>query len=397
MDPLSIFTLITVCVQATASLYQTIDDSKSRKQDVQHLKIEIGDLNIVLKALQKNLEESTENFEVLRLILERCGQACKEFETKVLDLLKESGSSVKQIKAWTKLQFLGGDINNFRKLIGSYKATVTIALADYNLKSTRVTQQLIEQYAELTKDTASDLEEQITELSEKLEALESAPADRSIDSMDADSKTDSLIAKQTLDQKAGLEQCLLVCQQLLNHIKKLRLLVSGGPGSMKRAMDTQDAAEGADILAPRLTADTLRICLHSVGATAQQLQELGGGSQSPNTSFKAQVEHQLAGARQCLDVVETAQQRRINSFENIAIGDDSFQTVVSTMGALIRANGLTIGARSFNMMGQMNDESLQAAVNNFGVRAPRNPLPNKTHAGFEERHGFGRTINGSRQ
>jgi Fungal N-terminal domain of STAND proteins len=137
MDPfstaVSILTLVTFCVNSSTSLYRTIDGLKSRKQDVRYLKTEVENLNIVLQALEKNIEETTENFEVLRLILQQCDQACKDFEKEVLESLRDSDGRLQEIKAWAKLQYLGSDINNFRKLIGSYKATMTIALADSNL------------------------------------------------------------------------------------------------------------------------------------------------------------------------------------------------------------------------------------------------------------------------
>lgn len=133
MDPVTIFSLVTLCISSSASLYKAVDAIKSRKQDVRHLKKEVGDLNIVLQALAKNLEETTENFEILRLILEQCGRACKDFEEKVLDKLGKTESPLKDVKAFARLQLLGGSVNSFRKLIGSYKATLTIALADANL------------------------------------------------------------------------------------------------------------------------------------------------------------------------------------------------------------------------------------------------------------------------
>lgn len=137
MDPFStsvtILTLATLCVQATTSLYKTINGINSRKEDVRSLKTEVEDLNVVLQALEKNLEEGTEHFEILRLILQHCRQACVRFEEAVLVALKDAGGPFQDIKIWTKLQFLGSNISDFRKLIGSYKATLTIALADSNL------------------------------------------------------------------------------------------------------------------------------------------------------------------------------------------------------------------------------------------------------------------------
>lgn len=135
MDPLSIFTCVTFCIQATASLYQTIDELNSHRRDVVYLKTGLGEFNVILQVLGKKINNSTNDFKVLSLVLLRCGQVCEEFETSVLDSVKRSKSSVEQSKAWTKLQFLGSDINNFRNLISSYKATVMIALTNHNLYS----------------------------------------------------------------------------------------------------------------------------------------------------------------------------------------------------------------------------------------------------------------------
>lgn len=137
MDPFSItigiLSLATLCVQSSTSLYKTIESFKSHKQDVRYLEVEVGDLNIVLQALEKNIEESTENFEVLRIILQHCNQACKDFENSVLEAFRDSGGRLQEVKVWAKLQCRGSDINKFRKLISSYKSTMVIALADANL------------------------------------------------------------------------------------------------------------------------------------------------------------------------------------------------------------------------------------------------------------------------
>lgn len=133
MDPLSILMLVGFGITSSTSLYKIIDGLNSRKQEIRYLKAEVGDLKIVLQALVKNIEETSENFEILRLILEQCDVACKNFEKEVLSKVGESKSRVGEVKVWTRLQFLGGDIGKFQRLIGSYKATVTIALADANL------------------------------------------------------------------------------------------------------------------------------------------------------------------------------------------------------------------------------------------------------------------------
>ena len=137
MDPISItvsvLSLVHFCVKSSALLHEAIDGFNSSKRDVQQLKADIGDLNIVLQALAKNIQESTENFEMLRLILQQCTRACEDFHKAVLEALGKPENRFQGIKAWARLQYRGNDIDSFRKLIASYKATMTIALADSNL------------------------------------------------------------------------------------------------------------------------------------------------------------------------------------------------------------------------------------------------------------------------
>lgn len=133
MEPIAILSLVNLTITSSASLYKTIDNLKSRKQDIRSLKAEVSDLNIVLQALAKNIEETTENFEVLRLILKQCVQACADFEKEVQDSVRKLGRQFEDVGVWARLRFLKSEIDNFRELIGSYKATIIIALASSNL------------------------------------------------------------------------------------------------------------------------------------------------------------------------------------------------------------------------------------------------------------------------
>ena len=260
-----------------------------------------------------------------------------------------------------------------------------------------MTRQLIEKYTDLTNDTAAGLEEQIVELSDKLEGLRAEHGNQSSDDHDINPTPDQSVAKQALDQKVGLEQCLVVCHQLLNHMEAVKSMVPGTAGSMKRALESQHLSEGASILGSRLTADVVKMCIHNLGATEQQLQDLRGSTERFDGSGEAEIIQQLDSARKCLNVVEKAQEYRINSFENIAIGDDSLHTVVSTMGDLIRTSGLNVGARSVNIMGQMNDESLQHIISSYCMKMPEPSTTDGTPAKFENRYGFGRTMKAGRR
>jgi hypothetical protein len=245
----------------------------------------------------------------------------------------------------------------------------------------------------MTKNATSDLEEQIAELSAKLENPQSAHP--SPYSLEIQSGNEPYVLKQTQDKKSSLEQCIVVCHRLLDHIEEVKVSVSESDAI--KTMSENSIARDTELLAPRLTADALRMCTHSLTATAHHLRDLRAGNKSANGSDETRIAQQLDRAQECLDIVEKAQQYRVNTFEKINIAEDSFSTAVSTIGDLIKARGLTIGARSVNIMGQMNDESLQMMTYTLRPVASRNPPPTKTPTKFEERHGFGQTMSGGKQ
>lgn len=244
----------------------------------------------------------------------------------------------------------------------------------------------------MTRDTTSDLEDQIVELSERLEVLQGESAAISSTGSSRHGQQEPVAAKQTLDQKASLEQCLVVCRQLLDHVEVARRSIPQETSSVATE-DDHDATTQTDGLAPRLTADALQMCTHNINTAAQHLQDLLGTRKTPVEPEASRIMQQLDSARRCLDIVGKAQQQhRVNVFEDIDIGDDSFQTVVSTIGDLIRAKGLKIGVRSVNIMGQMQDESLQKITSNLHANAAEQLSTKGADVTFEKRHGFGHVI-----
>lgn len=248
----------------------------------------------------------------------------------------------------------------------------------------------------MTKDATADLEEQITNLTQRLESHQFKQSPASTYDNRHLVEDGSTTARQTLQQKAGLEQCMTVCHQLLQHISQLQASIAVDRAAISDTTNDQSPADRIDILAPRLTADALQMCTHSLDTATRHLQELGIMNKVPNETDTNRIIQQLDGARQCLDIVGKAQKQRINVFENIEAGEGSFQTVVSTIGDLIKANGITIGARSTNIMGQMNDESLQKLTYNLRPDVAEKSTERTTLAKFEDRHGFGHTMHRAR-
>ena len=250
----------------------------------------------------------------------------------------------------------------------------------------------------MTKMTALNLEEQIEEISAKLDILQTDHQHPSPEFDDTLSNGEPTTAKKALDQKASLEQCLSVCQQLLTHINTIKPVVFE---------NTEDApgmkymrGEEVTLLGPRLISNALELCSQNLKATERHIRDLQdgpqGGSQSRSKSDEARVMQQLESAQKCLDIVKDAQQHRVNIFENIDTAEDSRQFIVSTIGDLIKATGLTIGARAVNIMGQMNDESLQKMVDNYPSATHSRDSVSETGVTFEKRHGLGKAVQQSR-
>lgn len=245
-----------------------------------------------------------------------------------------------------------------------------------------MTKELLEAYIEMTKTTASNLKDQIDELGAKLDLV------RFTQHNDVTDTT----KKQTLDQKTSLEQCLSICQNLLLHIEEIKPSVSekAGDTSNNAALEHVDEV---NILAPRIVSSVLELCTQNIKTAETHMRELHESNRSKSKSDEARVMQQLNSAQQCLNIVKHAQQHRINTYEKIDTGEDSHQFIVSTIGDLIKANGLTVGARSVNVMGQMSDESLQKLTEKLPSPVPqKSASPYHQNVSFEKRHGYGKTV-----
>jgi hypothetical protein len=137
-DPVSLVSglvaLITAGVQASNSLYATIQSYKTHPKYVRDLQDELEALSSVLQVLRETVNGSTGNeFASLELPLRRCSNACKEFEETLLECTERNGGSRSKFRAWVKVRYLDNDINGFKDALSGYKSTISIAMACANL------------------------------------------------------------------------------------------------------------------------------------------------------------------------------------------------------------------------------------------------------------------------
>jgi hypothetical protein len=129
-----LLTLATFALQSSTALYSSIQSFKNRNTRVRDLENELSALTTVLESLTETITSTTDvNLSALKIPLERCDNACKDFEQEIAKCLSRSGGSKVDFRDWAKLRYMGEDIDEFRRLIVGYKSTINIALADANL------------------------------------------------------------------------------------------------------------------------------------------------------------------------------------------------------------------------------------------------------------------------
>jgi ABC-type transporter Mla subunit MlaD len=136
MDPFSIavgtLALVQLCIKSSALLRDAIQSINSTNQEVRNILAELGSLIEILQSLERNATADKDAFTSLDFVLKQCTRACDNLHEALSKALGDSNQS-KGIKVWIRLKRQENDIEGFKKLIDSYKATLTIAVADANL------------------------------------------------------------------------------------------------------------------------------------------------------------------------------------------------------------------------------------------------------------------------
>ena len=211
-------------------------------------------------------------------------------------------------------------------------------------RTATITAKVLQEYKETIKNTTSDLEEHLEEIDKNLQILSS----RGTDISDEDAAERLLM----VEERDSTQECLSICAKVSLHIDQVR------PSAVKDISDPSFAFK-----------------------------------EPSDTTLKSIISAQLV--KQCLSICaqasKQADQTRINVFEDINMADDGYQVIVATLGDLILARRVTIGARSTQLMGQMSDDSLQQLSQDHipadvkrDLEAQAGALPN-----FEGRYGAG--------
>ncbi len=136
-DPLTVASgvvaLVTFGVQSSSSLLQLIKDFKRAPSTVRQLKEELEALVAVLQCLSTTIDNAESDFTALETPLRQCSKACQNFEALLSQFAGPHGRPKTSFQDWAKLKYLGSDINGFKDMIAGYKATISVALCNFNL------------------------------------------------------------------------------------------------------------------------------------------------------------------------------------------------------------------------------------------------------------------------
>jgi hypothetical protein len=134
-DPVSLasglLALVIFAHKSCLTLHTTIQSFKTHPKRVRDLVNELEALIGVLESLNDTVKSDTDvNLSILDLPLRRCGNACNEFLQELQKCCSRSGGDKRSFRDWTKLRYMGDDINDFKESLAAYKSTITIALMD---------------------------------------------------------------------------------------------------------------------------------------------------------------------------------------------------------------------------------------------------------------------------
>ncbi|CZR68787.1 uncharacterized protein PAC_18686 [Phialocephala subalpina] len=367
-DPLSItagvLALTLLAFNSGTGLYQLVDSFRSNQRIVRELRGELEALNDVLRSLQETVASTDIDLTALKLPLFRCGKACKDFETVIIRCTAHSSKTRTSFRDWAKIKYMGDDIAGFKNMLAGYKSTISIALGNANMRTAAITTNVLRQYKEMILNTTSDLEGHLENIDNKLQAI-------CIQSTEISYK-DNVERQQIQEERDGTQQCLDICKQVLTQIDQVQPNFFVDLSSTYVLPITMLSSLTS---AQQLTSQTVKACKERLTAAKRER------IQEERDAIKQ-------GLDICADALGQANEEKTNVYEDIASSDDSHQVIISTVGALISARRVTGGSRTFQVLGQISDESFQIFSSRVGTEKSLEPQT-RVDPEFEGRYGTG--------
>jgi hypothetical protein len=261
-----------------------------------------------------------------------------------------------------------------------------------------ITANVLREYQEMISDTTSDLEEHLEQIDSKLQIICIQGAGLSAE--------DAAERQKIQEERTSTQQCLDICNQVRAKIDQVQ------PNAFINLSLTElvPITTLSDLTsAQQVTATTFKACKEKLNGTTvyleNQLQDINNrlsrfSIKPTNMSIEQATEREimqeeraavLQSLKICAEASKEAVQEKSNLYEDILVVDDSQQVIISTVGALISAKRVTGGSRSFQVFGQISDDSFQLLSRQIGA-ASTVEEPERVSPQFENRYGTGITL-----
>ncbi|KAH8703885.1 hypothetical protein BGW36DRAFT_287375 [Talaromyces proteolyticus] len=365
----AITTFVTLALEATILLSQTVKSFQSREKLIRELREELQDLQEVLQMLQLLLGNIDVDITVLKRPLERCASACTDFNKLVTQCTQNSSDKRYSKRDWAKLQYMGKDISGFKDMVAGYKSTIAIALAYANLRKTNITETVLAEYKELIENTQCDLESHLQDIRARLETM----------SLDGSriTKVDAVELQRMEDEKQSTQKSLDICEHFLALMEESRSSLLGDLESAPeksyqghfRDIPSQSSLineEGLSSTHKEFTRWKIQLMQHlfkvdkQLPVTRFDIPLLSDGLSTEQQIFQEEVKGIEDLLEFCKRVGKEAHQPRTNYYEDVTAGDNSRVAVVTTLKDLISVKRIKSGNGSQLALGQMSDDSLQS-------------------------------------
>ena len=123
--------LNTFALQSTIRLHERVKSFQYNQKRVHKLLDELCALSTVLGSLSDAVQANHDaDFSGLKIPLQRCGNVCADFEREISKHFSHADNNRTSFRGWVKFRYMGEDIDGLRRLLASYKATISVALVD---------------------------------------------------------------------------------------------------------------------------------------------------------------------------------------------------------------------------------------------------------------------------
>ncbi|KAK2038159.1 hypothetical protein LZ31DRAFT_508471 [Colletotrichum somersetense] len=353
-DPLSITAsvlgVVTAAVVSTRALIDTVRRCKGRDKTLQRLQDELEDLLKILDMLQATSRCESSMLALLEGPVGRCSELCLDFEKSMREFSGRAGKT--GFQDWAKLEFRKGDINEFIDTVSGYKSTISVGLGAINLKISKASQEILQKYSEMVKDTSYNLNIRLQRIDDKIALLPQNPTENHDTNIDLS------------NERAVTERCLRICEDATSYLESL---ANQEPLSQPRRSWEHSRDRQLNFEAPNLTRQVLDQnrdnIAEMVGRLRERLDLLSPDKSPANDQERGRLQQELDFSRQCLEIcklasTEVTRQKNHSIGEAIADGD-SDQVVVTTMADLFNVGKAESKGRSAQLIGSMQDETLQ--------------------------------------